>query len=428
MKSPKSFEALSYRPYRRIFLGSIVSNVGTWIETVTIGIYMQTITKNATFVAAAMVAGYLPQALMALFAGPLADRLERRKILIFTNTCAALIACVLTYLVASQLGSPNLVIFLIFLTGFLNALSFPAWQGFLSDIMPKDKVSGALSLMFAQWNLGRILGPAIAAIFVSRGHYAQALGLNAASFFLVVLMVSLVRESHFQIPKHERKYKQSKSKMEIFLGGWQYIFSVQSNMRKSFLAYCLVVFFASPFIALIPNVADEVFGKKNIGTSLITTAQGIGAVIVSVMLTSFHEKYGTTRTQQSFFIGLPFVLIAFGLSPNLFFATPIALFFGVTYLGTLTSATLSSQLAAPPYLKGRISAAFMATLGLLFPLSALIQSVIVEMFGARILFISTGISLMFLLIAFGAFSKSYRLPPEYEDNTKMVSEMDDHGE
>ena len=71
MKQIESLKALTYKPYRRIFIGSVISNVGTWVETVTIGIFMQTTTGNATYVAGAMAAGYVPQALMALFLAPL---------------------------------------------------------------------------------------------------------------------------------------------------------------------------------------------------------------------------------------------------------------------------------------------------------------------------------------------------------------------
>lgn len=404
----------------------MISNVGTWVETVTIGIYMQSTTGNATYVASAMAAGYIPQALMALFSGPIADKFSRKRILLTTNTCAALIACMLTFTVSTGSAKPALVIFLIFLTGFLNAVSFPAWQAFLADIVPKEKVAGALSLMFAQWNLGRILGPAIAAIFVLGEHYTQALALNAVSFFVVVLMIALVKEDHYQISKEDRIYKRPATKMETFFGGWQFILSKKSHMRRPFYVYCLIIFWASPFIALIPNVADEVFGYKNLGTSLFTTFQGIGAVAVSVLMTTLHLKYGQTKTQQVLLFGLPFVMIGFGLAPNLFIATPMALLFGVTYLGSLTSTTLSSQLAAPPQLKGRVSAAYMATLGLLFPISSLLQSVFVENLGSRTLFVSTGIVLLILTSIAGAFSKSYRLPCEYGDTAKMGVEKDNN--
>jgi len=426
VKQIESLKALSYKPYRRLFFGSTISNVGTWVETVAIGIYMQTTTGNATYVAASLAAGYIPQALMALFSGPIADKYSRKRILITTNTCAALIACVLTFVVAIDINKPGLIIFLIFLSGFLNSIGFPAWQAFLSDIVPKEKVAGALSLMFAQWNLGRIIGPAIAAIFVSGGHYAQALGANAASFIVVVFMLSLIKEKHYQIEKDKRIYVQSSSKIETFFGGWRFIFSKGSHMRRPYLVFCLVIFLASPFISLIPYVADEVFKHKNLGTSLFTTFQGIGAVLVSVLMTTLHIKFGQTRTQQAFLLALPFVVAGFGIAPNLFVATPFAFFFGITYLGVLTSTTLSSQLAAPPQLKGRVSAAYMATLGLLFPLSSLLQSIFVENFGARTLFVSTGLILGVLTILFGAFTKSYRLPDEYNQETKIDMDKENH--
>ncbi len=424
MKQIESLKALSYKPYRRIFIGSTTSNIGTWVETVTIGIYMQTLTGNATYVASAMAAGYIPQALMALFSGPIADKFPRKGTLLLSNSSAALIASILTFVVASRIDNPGLIIFLIFLAGFVNAISFPAWQAFISDIVPKEKLSGALSLMFAQWNLGRIIGPAIASIFVIGKHYEIALSLNAISFFVVVIMISLIKERHYQVSKEERIYKKPTSKAETLLGGWKFIFSKASNLKRPYYIYCLVVFWSSPFIALVPNVADDVFHSENLGTSLFTTFQGLGGVIAAVFMTTLHIKFGQTKTQQIFFVLLPIALISFGLAPNLLIATPISFLFGISYLGSLTSTTLAAQLSAPPQLRGRISAAYMATLGFLFPLSSIIQSIFVEQFGSRKLFIFTGLALITLLIISKAFTKEYRLPDEYITQAKIGFEKE----
>lgn len=424
MKKIDSLKSLSYKPYRRIFFGAVSSNIGTWVETVALGIYMQTKTQSATYVAATLAAGFIPQALMGLFSGALADRLPRKKVLIATNLCAASIAMFLSFAVAKDFAEPGLVISLIFLAGFLNAIAFPTWQAFLSDIVPIKLLPGALSLMFAQWNLGRIVGPAIAAIFVSGSHYWQALAFNSVSFLVVVLMISLIKDDDYQRDKDSRKSLSQESSKETLSAGWKYVLSKNSGMRNSYFVFCIIVFWASPFIALIPNVADEVFKYKNLGTALFTTSQGIGAVIVSVVLTTLHLKHGETRVQQVFLASLPFVLIGFGISPNLIIASPISLFFGLTYLGSLTSTTLAAQLAAPPELKGRVSAVFMATLGFLFPLSSIAQSFFVEIFGARTLFVSTGILLLFMLALIGAFSKNYSLPSPYLPESKIEVDED----
>ena len=428
MKTIDSLRALSYRPFRRLFIGALTSNIGTWIESVTIGIYIQTTTGKATYVAAAMAVSYIPQALMGLVSGTIADRLPRKSILIFNNSLAACIAGFLAFAVAKDFASPLLVISMLFLTGFLNAVSFPTWQAFISDIVPRDKVPGALSLMFAQWNLGRIVGPAFAAVLVAGGHYSLALCLNSLSFLVVVAMVSLVRDHHYQTHAVKRNELKEESAKNSITAGWKFIFSDESQMRKPYFVYAISIFWASPFIALIPNVADEVFRYKNLGTALFTTAQGIGAVLVSVFMTTLHIKYGPTRTQQVFLAGLPVVLIAFGLAPSLIVATPVALFFGVTYLGTLTSTTLSSQLAAPPELKGRVSAAYMATLGFLFPTAAILQSIFLEHFGATKLYVLSGSILAVILIFVGALKKSYSLPKPYdykdESETKEIENVE----
>jgi MFS family permease len=307
----------------------------------------------------------------------------------------------------------------VFLAGFSSAIAFPTWQAFLADIVPKDHVAGALSLMFAQWNIGRILGPALAAIVVSGGHYAWALYINTFSFLVVIITLLLIRDKHYQ--EHHRRLMETNGdeREKSLWAGWRFIFSRESGLFKPFLSYALIIFWASPFIALIPNVADIVFHKRSLGTSLFTTFQGIGAVTIAVLLTTMHKKYGPARTQQIFFIILPFVLIGFGSAPNLIFATPIALLFGFNYIGTLTSTTLASQLAAPPQLKGRVSAAFVVPLGLIFPIASQIQATFVHHVGARPTFITSGIALAICLIAIGAFNPSYNLPEPFEDSQEQ---------
>jgi MFS family permease len=411
VKSIDSLQALKHKPFRRLFIGATTSNIGTWIETVTVGIYLQSQTGDARYVAAGAAAGYLPHGIMGLVSGSIADRYPRRNILIINNLCSAMIAAFLAVSVEQNFATPLLVISLMFVGGFLNAISFPTWQAFLSDILPKERIAGALSLMFAQWNLGRIVGPAIAALLLAGEHYTIALGINAASFLFVVVMLLLVKKEHYQehaVNRHTRKDQQTS-----ILGGWKYIFNSRSHMKASFIVYMCTVVFAAPFIALIPNIADSVFNARSLGTSLFVTLQGLGAVVISIWLTTLHVKHGATRIQQYFLFGLPLVLVLFGLSPTLLFAAPLAFLFGVTYLGSLTSTTLAAQLAAPPELKGRISAAFMSTLGILFPISALIAGVIVNSTSGRIYFVGTGICLALALALSGGFSRSYKLPSEF---------------
>jgi len=412
VKSIDSLNSLAYKPFRRLFFGATISNIGTWIETVVIGIFMQEQTKDARIVATALAAGYLPQALIGLFSGPLIDRFSRKKIVIACNSSSVVIAGLLAASVELEFATPTLVISLVFLAGFIHAISFPAWQTLINDVVPKEKVAGALTLMFAQWNLGRIIGPAIAALLLAGNHYTIALSLNAFSFIVVIFMVSLLRQKDFQntttVNKSEETFRQT------FLEGWKYILSPKYGVRKGFIVYILILLWASPFIALIPNVADSVFNNKNLGTSLFTTSQGIGAVLISITMTTFYAKLTATRVQQILLFILPFILIGFGLAPNLLLATPFALLFGIAYVGALTSTPVTAQLAANHEMKGRVAAGFSSTLGLLFTIASILQGFLAQQFGARVLFVSTGIGLAISSILVGAFSKSYSLPKSQE--------------
>lgn len=379
---------------------------------------MEEQTRDARIVALALAVGYLPQALIGLFSGAIVDRFPKKNILILTNSIATLIAACLAIGVHNGFATPTYVITLVFFAGFLNAISFPTWQSILSEIVPKDKASSALTLMFAQWNLGRIVGPAIAALLLAGNHYTIALSINALSFLVVILMMALLKEKDFKNKHPLTTAHETFGK--TFLDGWKYVFSKTSGMRPSFFVYSMVLIWASPFISLIPNVADEVFHYKNLGTSLFTTFQGVGAVLISVIMTTLHVKYGSTRTQQVLVFCIPFVLIGYGLSPNLFVATPFTFLFGFTYVGALTSTTVAAQLAVAPAMKGRIAAALMSAMGLLFPVSSLIQGFFAEHFGTSTLFVCTGIGLAISSLLIGVFKPSYSLPKRYDDRPEPI--------
>ncbi len=421
MKKVDSLAALSYRPFARLFFGATISNIGTWIETVAVGIYLQSTTADARYVAIGAAAAYLPHALMGLFSGAMADRFSRQKILIINNLCAALIAGFLAFSIIADFATPLIVISCVFVTGFINAISFPAWQAFLADIVPNDKVPGALTLMMAQWNAGRIVGPVFAAILLINENYALAFFANAATFIFVSIMLMLIRPHHYQRDIHLFTEKVTGVKNLIF-GGWIYIFSEKSGLRKPFIVFSIFIVFASPFIALVPNTAEELFNNRNLGTSLLTTAQGIGAVLIALFITTFQKKYSRTAIQKLTLLGLPISLLILALSPNLIFGFIAAFIFGVCYAGAITSITVVAQMSTPPQLKGRVAASFMSSIGLIFPIASVIAGTIVNNIGPQNYFLASSIALIAFLSALGTFSTSYKLPNEYAGDQSPAEE------
>jgi predicted MFS family arabinose efflux permease len=146
---------------------------------------------------------------------------------------------------------------------------------------------------------------------------------------------------------------------------------------------CLNTFLAAPFIALVPAMAQEVLHRGTVGTAVLVTAQGVGAVLMAFSLGSLVERYGARRVLITLMSILPFALIAYAGAPNLALSALALFAVGTIYLGTLSSFTTIAQLRVPPEIRGRVLAVFTVILGSLYPLGSVIQGKIADHIGLR---------------------------------------------
>ena len=168
-----------------MWLGGLVSNIGSWMETTALSFYVADTAKKVAWSGVVAAAGFIPTAILGPVGGALADRWPRRKILAATNTVSAIIATGVAALVATDHASPPVLAVLSLLAGCVGAIGFPAWQASLPGLVPPEELIAAVGLSSMQWNLGRVLGPVAAALAISSGGVTTALLINAGSFFAV---------------------------------------------------------------------------------------------------------------------------------------------------------------------------------------------------------------------------------------------------
>jgi MFS family permease len=287
--------------------------------------------------------------------------------------------------------APALVTRCVFGGGVAAALGFPAYQAMLPDLVPEEDLPGAVSLSSAQYNLGRIVGPALAGIVIAVGGYGWALGLNALSFFAVVAVVLSLTLPPPPNANAGVTIRAAIAEGVRFVRG-------DAGLRIAFSAMCVNTLLAAPFIALVPAMAQNVFDAGSRGTSILVTAQGIGAVLMAFMLNSFVQRFGTGRTVATLLTVLPAALICYAGAPHLW-SSAIALFVvGFLYLGTLSSFFTISQLRAPAALRGRVLSVNNLVLGSLYPLGALVQGRLADSIGLRATTAAAAAMLAFVVI------------------------------
>jgi len=162
------------------------------MQTVALGVLVYARTDKPAWAALVAAAGFIPIGLLAPVGGALADRLDRRKWLIATTLAETTFAAMIAVLAGFHHDPPWALVILSFLGGASGAIGFPAYQAMVPDLVPAEDLLGAVSLSSAQYNLGRVIGPALAGLVLLSNNYAFVFGINALSFGAVVVALLLV--------------------------------------------------------------------------------------------------------------------------------------------------------------------------------------------------------------------------------------------
>ena len=375
----RRFDALAplrHPAYARLWTGAFVSNIGTWMETVALGVYVQNLTHQAAWTGTIAAAGFVPIAFFGPIGGALADRFPRKLLLLATNLVQTGLATLLAFLFAFGHPTAPVLALIVFGNGICAGLGFPAFQAILPDLVPVEDLPGAIALSSAQYNLGRVVGPALAGIVIAIGGYAWAEAVNALSFFAVIAVLLTLT-----LPKpgvHARDEKMFRS----IVNGFQFV-RREPGLRINAAAMCLNTFLAAPFIALVPAMAQDVLHDGKAGTSILITVQGIGAVTMALSLGMLVVRFGPRRLLIGLMATLPFALTAYAFAPVLALSALALFFVGALYLGALSTFSTIAQFRAPPAIRGRVLAVNTMILGSLYPLGAVVQGKIADNIGLR---------------------------------------------
>ncbi|MFM2071271.1 MAG: hypothetical protein RLZZ623_1534 [Actinomycetota bacterium] len=389
MASP-SLAPFKSRDFTLMWVGALVSNIGTWMETVALGYYVADTTGKASWSAIVTAAGFIPAAIVGPIGSAMADRLRRRRVLIVTNTINGIIAACLAVWVGGGNATPLGLAIVGFLAGSVAMFGFPSFQTSLPDLVPREHLVAAVGLSNAQWNLGRILGPTLAALAIAVGGIGLALWCNAVSFLAVILAVSLAR-----LPQ---RVGVRRPIFAALADGVRFARTTPA-MRRMLKVMIAVTALASPFIAFVPQMATNVFGGTSSATSLLVTAQGIGAVIAAFTLGSVTLRLGGWKVLVTAACTLCGALILYGSAPTLVLAAAALVFVGLAYGYAFTSFAGIAQQSAPNEMRGRVLAVNSFVLGILYPVGTLVQGAIADLTSLRTVTIGSGVVLAIVLAA-----------------------------
>jgi MFS family permease len=278
-----------------------------------------------------------------------------------------------------------------FLGGVAAAIGFPTYQAMLPDLVPHEDLLGAVSLSSAQFNLGRVIGPALAGVVLVAGSDAWAFAVNAASFGAVVVALVFVRLPVRKAPTSpvERITRRIVAGARVAAG--------EPGCRSAILLIAVVALIGSPFIGLVPAEAIEGLHRGAGATSALVTGQGIGAVAGALALAPLARVWGRRRLLVGALFAFPAAIVGYGLAPSLVTASLAIVVVGTCYIGVLTGLNTVVQMRAPEHARGRVLGLYMMALGTIYPIGLVVQGAIAGVVGIRDVTVAAGVLLVVVM-------------------------------
>jgi MFS family permease len=261
------------------------------------------------------------------------------------------------------------------------------------DLVPAEDLLGAVSLQSAQWNLGRVVGPAVAGVVIAAGGVAWAFGLNTASFGAVLLALALIR-----LPPLRRAQRRSGGVWATIADGVRAA-RRDDGIRVALLLLLATTFLVSPFIGLVPAVAIKVFHRGAPGTAALVTAQGVGAVLSALAAGALAARFGRRRLLLGALLAVGPAAALYGLAPAFPLAVAAILLLGGCYLAVLSGVGAVCQLRAPRELRARIASLFMLAVGGGHALGLVVQGWLGDRVGLPAVTAATGVALLAIVAA-----------------------------
>ncbi len=351
-----SLRAFDNPGYFAVWLGALVSTIGTWMETVSMGVYVTQETGRAEWTGGIVALTFLPSVVLSPLGGALADRFDRRAYVALGTVVQLLLAGVLTLLAFTHQLSVPAVGVISLLNGCASTLTNPAFSAMLAELVPPRDLHSAMSLNSAQFNLGRIIGPALAAVVLGIGGPSWALLVNTLSFVAVLVALSRV-----QVPPRETS--------KVSTGLWKQIahgFSVargDADISLMLWSTLIVAGLVAPFIGLVPVFAIREFGHGAAATSLLVTCQGAGAVTAALVVGTLVDSLGQRRLLGYLALFIGAVSALYWLSPTLPVAAMGIFVLGANYMMLMSGTHAYCQSRVPRELQARMSSLYSMVLG-----------------------------------------------------------------
>ncbi len=369
------FRSLYHRDFSIFWVGNFLSNIGTWMQNIALGWVILIVSNSPFLLGLNAFLAQISSLFFALPGGTIADRLNRRKLMLITQTSMMVLASLLAVLTSFRQITIKEILAISFLTGVASALNYPAYQALIPDLVPPEDLMNGIALNSAQFNMSRAIGPTIAGLAMGTLGAAACFYLNSISFLALIIALLLITIPPVRQQEGPRFWGS-------MVEGIRYV-------RQHRIILVLLTVPASlsllglPFIVLMPAVARNLLGVGASGLGFLMGGAGVGAVMAALFIAARGTPEHCGRmilTNASLF---SIALILLSRAHSFWVAFLLLAIMGGTIVGTLTLTNTTLQVTTPPELRGRVMAMYSMAMTGLLPFGSLQAGMVAQAVGTR---------------------------------------------
>ncbi len=388
----KVFKAFQYRDFRLMWIGACASSIGTWMQIVAQGWLIYRLSHSSFLLGLDQFLAGIPIFLFTLIGGVVADRTERRKILLVSQYIQMASAGVLTLLVTFGVVHVWQILCLSFVSGFAQAFGGPAYQALIPTLVEREDMPNAIALNSIQFNLAVTVGPALAGITLARFGEKWCFGLNALSFLAPVISLSMISARFMPESTKETMYSSLKQ-------GIRFIWHHGSMVGLIVLAF-LMTFLSMPMRTYIPVFVKDIFhrGPETYGNLL--SLMGVGSICGSLGVASLGNISKKGRFALSMLIVLGAGIAGFSLSKRLPLSYTMLVLVGASMMAVFATVTSLVQLIVTNEMRGRVMSVYNFAFRGGMPMGNLVSGWLVPVYTAPLVLGVNGFLLVLVALYF----------------------------
>lgn len=343
----KTFASLKIRNYRLYFFGQAISQCGTWMQTIGQSWLVLKMTNSGTQLGLVSAAQFLPILILGPWGGVIADRFNKRTLLYFTQSASGILALILAILVFTGTVQLWMVYLLALGLGFSNLIDNPTRQTFITEMVGKDRLTNAVSLNSIQFNLARVIGPAIGGALIATVGLAPCFFINAVSYIAVLVALFLMsKEALLTSPPVQRAKGQLRE-------GFKYVMS-SPVLKNTLIMLAIIGTLTYEFSVILPLLAQFTFRGGASAYAALTVAMGLGSVIGGLFTAARGRTSQRSLVISAFLFGL--TILATSIAPSLWLALAGLVLIGAFSVNFTSQGNVALQLGSEPEMRGRVMA------------------------------------------------------------------------